>query len=232
MLSLHAHDTEMFAARAAHDLRAPLQAIQLSLELLDRGRPDQEPAARQRLRSSVERMRATIDGLLDIPMVAVGPKHRAPAAEILQTVTADLSSEIASAHADVTCRVAPDLDAAIAPPHLRAVLQNLIGNSVKYLREDGPKNITVSAERRRGRVKIEVSDAGKGIPRSALERVFETGFRAEEAKPGLGIGLATVKRLVDGYGGRVVLRSREGYGTNACVELPAAEPRGRADPGA
>ena len=98
------------------------------------------------------------------------------------------------------------------PDGLAQVLANLLSNAVRYTPAGG--SITVRAERRPGDLLVSISNTGEGIPPEDLDRVFERFYRVEKsrdrARGGAGIGLAIVKQLVEGSGGRVGAESREG----------------------
>ena len=105
------------------------------------------------------------------------------------------------------------------PRKVRYILRNLVSNAVKYRRE----RVTVSI---RGDVNLLVSveDDGRGIPEGAQEAVFERFVRLEDKEqpymPGLGLGLSSVKALVEAMGGNISLQSREGAGTRFSVDIP------------
>ncbi len=105
---------------------------------------------------------------------------------------------------------------------LRRILDNLVGNAVKYTPNGG--NVTVHITRREDQAIIQVTDSGIGIPREALERIGETFFRASNAQSsgimGTGLGLATVKALVDGFDGSLEITSEIGKGSTFTVCLP------------
>jgi two-component system sensor histidine kinase BaeS len=114
---------------------------------------------------------------------------------------------------------ARDLEVAMSEGHLRTVVQNLVGNALKYGRSEGGR-VTVSAAGRGGHAVLTVKDDGPGIPRDALEHVFEPFFRASTQAEGYGLGLPTVKRLVEAHGGTVRIASQPGGGTTVTIELP------------
>jgi len=110
------------------------------------------------------------------------------------------------------------------------VLQNLIGNAIKY-RGDQPPRIRLDAVRDGGAWKIRCRDNGQGIPGSAREQVFEPFTRGQTSVPGSGLGLATCRRIVEGHGGRIWIASTGNLGTTVAFTLPAGpEPEpGEAD---
>ena len=113
------------------------------------------------------------------------------------------------------------------------ILENLVSNAVKYTPADG--KVSVKLSQTGGKIRIEISDSGIGIPKSDKSMLFSEFFRAENArnveKTGTGLGLAIVKEFVDKLGGRVLVESEEGMGTIFVVDLPIAtqEKGGRYD---
>jgi signal transduction histidine kinase len=116
-----------------------------------------------------------------------------------------------------------DGHAAISPEALRAIVGNLADNAVKHMGTDGAERLVeLSCESRPGEVEITVRDTGVGIPPEVLPRVWDHFFRATDRPGGLGIGLRTVKRLVDAHRGRIEVESHVGRGSRFTVVLPAA----------
>ncbi len=105
---------------------------------------------------------------------------------------------------------------------LRRILDNLVGNAVKYTPNGG--NVIVEITRKGDQAVIQISDSGIGIPKEALERIGETFFRASNAQSsgiiGTGLGLATVKALIDGFDGVLEITSEVGKGSTFTVYLP------------
>lgn len=100
---------------------------------------------------------------------------------------------------------------------LRSVFNNLFINATQAMEKDGGKlNVILSAEE--NNVKIEVKDTGIGIPTANLEKIFEPYFSTKET--GTGLGLAIVKRIVDDHNGNISVESEENVGTDFIVELP------------
>ena len=104
---------------------------------------------------------------------------------------------------------------------LEQVVQNLLGNAVKYSPAGGM--ISVRVVRQEGEAAVEVADQGIGIPAEAQARLFEPFFRAGNASlasGGFGIGLYVVKQIVAGHGGQIAVASAEGQGSVFRVSLP------------
>ena len=105
---------------------------------------------------------------------------------------------------------------------LEQVLQNLLGNALKYSPQGGP--IVVQVERRDTDVQVTVTDRGIGIPAEALPNLFRRFYRAENGQAqhirGSGIGLYVVNEIVKLHGGRVEAQSTEGQGSTVTISLP------------
>lgn len=238
-----------FLTVAAHDLRTPLTNIRGRAELvaarLRRGQ-DIDPAwhAEQlaSLVASTKRLLATVDEFndiarlemgealdLDVEGVDLGALARAVADEVAQGSGAQSQGATAIAVA------APEEPLVVAGDRgrLARVLQNVIGNAVKY----SPSGAPVAVEARRAgatAVVVVVRDRGVGIPAAELPRVFERFYRASTARgiKGSGIGLSGVQAIVAQHGGTLAIESAEGEGTTVTIVLPvapdAAGPRRRA----
>lgn len=212
-----------FAGQVAHDLRNPLSAVRMSLELLEdqMASPELDPDTlayvATRANSGAERMQQLIDDLLAYARIGGQMAHSSVDLDALVTdVRADLA--VALAGAELVVGDLPTVEG--DPVQLRAVLQNLVANSAKFTRPGEPARIEV-----RGGVdgdvwRIEVVDHGIGVPPEDRERVFAPLARAHEDVEGHGIGLATVRRIVDAHRGRIGIEETPGGGATVWVELP------------
>ena len=108
------------------------------------------------------------------------------------------------------------------PNGIKRILENLIGNAIKYTPEQGKVSVSLCQEA--NQAVLEVSDTGIGIPADAIEKLGEEFYRAENARnsdiAGTGLGLATVKQLIDNFNGELVIESTVGEGTTFRVMLP------------
>jgi signal transduction histidine kinase len=99
-----------------------------------------------------------------------------------------------------------------------------VRNAIKYVGEGPDRRVAVRAARIDGVVRIEVEDNGPGLPEGLGARSFEPFVRgAGSREPGIGLGLATVKKITEAHGGRVDVRSIPGRGARFGIELPAVE---------
>ncbi len=229
MLRARATELEAFAGRVAHDLRNPLSAIALRVLAASR-RPGLEPKLHEdldKVARQVQRMNDIIDGLLEFARAGATPARNASAelGDVLEETIADLRPAAASAGASIAVEAFPPTRIACTPGALTSVLSNLVGNAVKYIADGAnpERRIAVRVREGRGAVRIEVEDNGPGLPPGSEERVFEPFLRANTSnKPGIGLGLATVKKIVEAYQGRTGVDSRPGRGSTFWFELPKA----------
>jgi signal transduction histidine kinase len=216
-----------FAGAVSHDLVAPLAAVGGYLELL--GDPDDtgitDPERRRQVAEwagaaalAVARMRELIDALLDYARAGSAPV-RAVAVQlddVLDQVLHDLAPEIEAAGAQVS--VARPLPVMIGDPVLiRQLLQNLIGNSVRYRHPDRPCRIAVTG----AGGSLRIADNGIGVPEGRREDVFDMFSRAGGRREGHGIGLSSCQRIVERHGGNIVIEGTPGGGATVTVALPA-----------
>ncbi len=213
-------EVEAFAARAAHELRSPLQTFALALAAAQRVG---SPSAFDHATRGVKRLSRTIDDLLEFARAGVTPGEHGTTAigPAASEVIEELGAQLQASHAEVRVTVAPDACAAIAPGLLRTILRNLVGNAIKYGVSERSPQVRVVATPAGSRVRIEVSDDGPGISPDQLPHVFETFVRATTKPDGFGLGLATVKRVVEAHRGVVSIWSCPGAGTRVCLDLPS-----------
>ena len=223
-----------FLAMLAHELRNPLAPIRTGLELIRRG--GDTVVAIERVRGIMERqigqMVRLIDDLMDVSRITSGKI-------VLQREPTLLSSLVHSAveasRAAMTAkRIELSVDLPkdpcvidVDPTRFVQVLSNLFHNATKFTNEGGCVHIaaTIMQAKSDGRPQMSISvvDSGIGISPQLLPRVFDlfTQGEARSAQPGLGVGLALARRLVDLHGGRLEGRSKgEGHGSEFVIQLP------------
>jgi len=108
------------------------------------------------------------------------------------------------------------------PSQLNQVFLNLINNAAQAIPGEG--KVTVRSELDRGRVRVDVTDTGSGIPPDVQPHIFDTYFTTKPAGEGTGLGLPIVKSIVEEHGGEVIFRTRPGVGTTFSVFLPIEQP--------
>ncbi|WNG33034.1 PAS domain-containing protein [Archangium violaceum] len=223
-------DLEQFAYVASHDLQEPLRMVASYVQLLSRrykGKLDAD--ADEFIRYAVDgatRMQALINDLLAYSRVGTRGKELVP-------VPLEKSLERALSHLRLTLQESgAELKVEPLPwvmgdeTQLVQLLQNLVGNAIKFRGEHSPR-IRVSTTREADTVTVAVEDNGIGIEPQYYERIFAIFQRlhAKEEYPGTGIGLSICKKIVERHGGRIWVESTPGQGSTFRFTLTAAEPQ-------
>lgn len=224
-----AKELESFAARAAHDILNPVSATQMALALATK-RDIQDGRVRElidRALSNQKRVRNIINGLLQFARAGARPTVGAIAnvRSVVEDVTAGARAGAERAGIELTIEPLPQCEVACNEGVLTSIVSNLEHNAMKYMGDREVRRITVRALPRGAFVRVEVEDTGPGIPRDAVDDIFLPYVRGPtHGKEGLGLGLATVKRLCEAHGGRVGVRSAIDQGCLFWIELPLAAP--------
>jgi signal transduction histidine kinase len=210
----------VFAGQLSHDLKNPLAAISMSLEMAleeAEGYEGMLVPLLERASRSADRMGAMIQDLLSYAHGGADPEPSdVDLGDVMAGVLEDLRESIGEASI-----VIGDLPTVVGDPdQLRALLQNLVSNAVKFSGAKPEALVEVAAERLDGAWRVEVTDNGPGVPAEERQRIFEPFARLDKTVPGNGVGLATCKRIVEAHGGRIGLAGAPGGGTVAWFELP------------
>jgi PAS domain S-box-containing protein len=220
-------DLQQFAYAVSHDLQEPLRVSTSYLRLLEERYDDQlDDRADKYIGkavSSAERMKAMINALLDLSRVGTRGEEPAPAdaEEVLKRILGSLERAIEDANAKVTHDPLPTVMADEA--QLAQIFQNLIANAIKFRHEGKRPHVHISAGREGDEWLFSVADNGIGIDPEQVDRIFQIFQRlhTEEEYPGLGMGLALCKRIVERHGGRIWVASKVGHGSTFTFTLPA-----------
>jgi PAS domain S-box-containing protein len=227
---------DQFLSAISHDLRSPLTTVRGVLQLTMRRLESDKPPPAEDVAESLDlglaasdRLNEMVEELLDLARWSEGQPpslNREPfdLVELTQQVASEArhTSEYHNIVVNAGEPVRGDWDRV----RLTRVLVNLIGNAVKFSPNGGDVTITVSqADLRDGEepaVELRVSDQGVGISQADLDRIFDRYHRGTNAAAvaGLGIGLASVKQIVEQHGGEIRVESEEGHGTTFVVRLP------------
>jgi PAS domain S-box-containing protein len=215
-------ELERFASVVSHDLRQSLTAVSGFLALLEsRHGAALAPDAATLLalaREGGERMHALVEDLL--AYARVGHSGRAPE----RVDAGEVVRRLAPTAAGTAKLELGELPVVLARPReFEQLLANLIGNAAKFVPAGVPPVVHVSATRDGGGWRFEVADNGIGIPAPHASRIFGMFARspAAEQYPGTGIGLAIAQKVVEGAGGRIWVRARDGGGSVFCFTWPA-----------
>ncbi len=142
----------------------------------------------------------------------------------------DLAASIGDRQARVEVALPEGVQVLMDADDLRIVLQNLVGNAIKFSDADVPV-VTIAAERRGDDWCISVLDNGPGIAPEHRSRIFQPFERVAGRSAGYGLGLATCQRLVERHGGRIGVEPTRDRGTRFWFTLPACDPGSRVVPG-
>ncbi len=214
---------EEFAYTAAHDLREPLRAMSICVDMLTRKMEvnGEAQALAKFVVDGAARMSVLIDDLLSFARAGV---HEPPQEVDLMHAAAQAVHNLAGgigAKAEVTVRPLPIVLGHTI--HLTRLFQNLFSNAVKYRRSD-PVEVQVTAEREGLVWVIRVKDNGVGVAPENQARIFLPFVRlATGDVPGTGLGLAVCKKIVEERGGRIWVNSEAGAGATFCFTIAVME---------
>lgn len=218
-------DLDAFVGRVAHDLKAALGSVVLAPSLI-RDAPGDTSACLEVAdlteRSSL-RAAAVVDSLLAFSGATAGiqANESSTLSPVVQGVIDELAPSLAQHDVSLLVDELPDAQIRCSPGLLHIVLVNLCRNGIRNVEGRSERRVRVHAGVERGECGITIEDTGPGIPKQAQARIFEPFFRAPETRePGTGIGLATVRRIVEARGGRVEVESEVGHGARFRVWFP------------
>ncbi|HSO26455.1 MAG TPA: HAMP domain-containing sensor histidine kinase [Anaerolineales bacterium] len=223
-----------FLYNLSHEISNPVQSILTNLDNLASCKPEEEGRWRQYhavTAAEVRRLAALTDQLrllaqLETPDV---PVKREPVnvKGVIEAVLMALVEHAEGRGISLTyvgpprpARVMGDRD------HLHQALLNLVDNAIKY--SDSGGQVVIGLQEMDNKLLIRVSDCGVGIPAEDLEHIFDTAYRARDARSfrrkGSGLGLAIVKRIVEQHGGQIHVESKPGEGAVFTFDLPVYQP--------
>lgn len=226
--SRRTHDERL--AFVAHDIKAPLNAIALAADVLERVLPaaSDDGLARRMLRSihrNVEQLSVLAEQVLETNAAPAGASFapdRRPVdlGRLVQTVVQELEPLARSSETRVVNVVPEGLIVNADGDLLARVFQNLISNAIDHA-PGGEVVVGAETSSGRGAVVCWVRDDGAGIAANEIGRVFRKGETTRPEAGAHGFGLPIVERVVEAHGGRVVVESAEGFGATFWFELPA-----------
>src|SRR3954453_5148952 len=218
-------DLEDFASVASHDLQGPLVAISMLAETVRRRVGGQEAELVEHIQSATDRLRVLVRDLLAYSKLGRTPPdpREIDLDDVFGTVLESLAGPIQEADAEI------EIDSEL--PTVRGdmgrlcqVMQNLVGNALKFGDGSRPRVVIHNEGLDDGRAHVSIRDNGIGFAPEEAERIFRPFHRlhGEEKFAGSGIGLAICERIVLQHGGRIWADSRKGEGAVFHVELPLA----------
>jgi two-component system, NtrC family, sensor kinase len=222
-------ELEAFGSAVSHDLKAPLRSVQgFSQMLAERAADQLDDDSRDYLRRIVAastRMGELVDDLLELSRLAYGTLNRESID--LGAMATKVLAELGAKEPDrnVWLEIAPELRANADPRLTRILLENLLGNAWKFTRDAPSPLVTFDACSTPRGPAFRVRDNGTGFDATYASKLFVPFQRLHSTAefPGTGIGLATVKRVVDRHGGAVWAESKVGEGATFYFTLEPAQ---------
>ena len=221
-----------FVHTVSHDLRSPLTSVIGYSELVERVGPlnEQQRDFLSRIQDSIQHITSLINDLLDLGSIEAGIDTRREFVQlegILRYTIDMLHGQIKAKHLKIRTDIAPALPALRANSiRLRQVLDNVVGNAIKYSNVNGEIYISIRSEG--DQVILQVTDQGPGISPDDQPHIFDKFYRGANIGSdveGSGLGLAIVKNIVENHQGRVWVESTLGKGSSFFIVLPVvAEP--------
>jgi len=217
-----------FVHTVSHDLRSPLTSVIGYTELIELSGTlnENQRDFLDRIQDSVQHITSLINDLLDLGSIEAGLDTRREYVQlegILRYTLDMLQGQIKAKRLKVQTELASSLPALRANPvRLRQVLDNVVGNAIKYSNHGGEVMISIKAEDEQ--LILQVTDNGPGIAPSDQPHIFDKFYRGDNTKEeGSGLGLAIVKTIVDAHQGRIWVESTVGKGSSFFIVLPVSE---------
>ncbi|MGX5357947.1 sensor histidine kinase [Kocuria sp. KH4] len=218
-----------FLAGVSHELRTPLTSIRGYTELLamDDGLPGHVRSGLEVIERNADQLLVLVEDLLGTAGSVLEPQL--VAADLVQVVEQSVAAagpKAAAGGVDLRVEAPRRLVLECDPVRIGQVLDNLLSNAIKYSPSGGPVTVSITPAGRA--VQLRVADRGMGMRPQDAEEVFGRFFRSANARmsaiPGLGLGLAVARKIVERHGGGIRCESELGEGTVFTVVLPLAGP--------
>ncbi len=214
-----------FAGRVAHDILSPLASALLTFDVIRQTTSD--PVAQRRIdrgAAAINRVHTLVDGLLTFSRAGGRPEPGVSAvlAPVLHDVSSELRMQTQQQGIKLELCPVPEGSVACSEGVLTSLVSNLVRNAIKYMNASPEKRIVVRVRDAKPRWRVEIEDTGPGIAPADQAHIFEAYVQLDKRSTGIGLGLATVDRLVRSHGGTagVISPVRGGRGALFWFELP------------
>ena len=219
----HPKPTPPLTRELVHEIRNPLNSVNLNLQILEEDLSAEKPSSPSDLQKRVQRIRREVERLdrilTDFRRYANLPPltfETCDLAVLIEEVLDFNEPEAQKQNVQVDREIQALPPVQLDPLQLKQALLNLIINGVQAMEHGG--TLTVRAKPSNGDVQIEVEDTGQGIEPEQFDKIFDIFISTKEE--GTGVGLAIVKQIIEGHGGRVDVESNPGQGTKFSIVLP------------
>jgi signal transduction histidine kinase len=232
LVERRADELEVFGRRVAHDLISPLSSLTFCLTAF-KPASEHDPKlanALGRARQCVIRAQGLVNNVFDFARSGGTPSPDATASvtEVVDQVVEDALAVDPAERPEIELSPLPHCAVRCSKGVLTSILGNLVGNAVKFMRDSSERRITLRVVESGNEVRFDIEDTGPGVPAGLEDAIFLPYVRGEGVtQPGLGLGLATVRRFCEAHGGTVGVRSTSGRGSSFFFTLPRAAPQER-----
>jgi PAS domain S-box-containing protein len=231
-------DLEQFAFVASHDLQEPLRKVKFFgdriVQKAGQALDEEARDSLERMQNAAGRMQEMIRALLELSRVSTQGKafQEVNLSQVAEEVIGDLEGRIRKENGQVFVGPLPVIEA--DPTQMQRLLQNLIGNALKYHKGDLPPVVTITGKVHSGKnsqgavLTLTVEDNGIGFEEQYAERIFQPFQRlhGRGTYEGTGMGLAICQKIVDRHSGKISAQSKPGEGSIFMVKLPVRQPAG------
>ncbi|MFA5133236.1 MAG: ATP-binding protein [Patescibacteria group bacterium] len=222
-----------FVSLASHQLRTPLTGIKWYVEMLLSGEAGKLNQVQKNYLNEVynneERMSSLVNALLNVSRIEMGTlaidSEPTDIVQLLRETVHSFAVDIKKKNLKFSQEIEKAIPLIAVDPKLTSIIfQNLISNAIKYTPSKGSVKVKMSWDKEN--IIFTVSDTGYGIPAGQQDKIFTKLFRADNIRTkvtnGTGLGLYTAKAVVDGFGGKIWFKSKEGKGTTFFSSIPLA----------
>jgi len=218
-----------FVSIVSHQLRTPLTNIKWTINLMTKigGLAQEQLEKLKTIKGSNQQMTDLVNDLLNVSRIEQGKLGLRPEnislKEIIQDLIKDYLPLAKASNINLSLEIAQNIPPiSIDPQGIKIVLQNLIDNAIRYIKNQG--QVKISVKRKKGMIRCQVQDDGVGIPLEDQRKIFQKFFRSQNIMKyqteGTGLGLFISKSIIEASRGKIGFKSQEDKGSIFWFELP------------